>query len=510
LFNSSKAIEMTDTTNPSADDTSVEPTVIAEPTVAESDENQEEGKLFPASAGNPNVHLERPETRDMTAMERELMQVILALPQERLAVVREGLTLMNRDAFNSPEEARLLQNFLTSTRLLHGGDLHDEWVNSETRDIHQTAVVDGKEIGISRMKTSSNGDQPIGGEAAMIRISEIAGFGVPFSIPLYNSGFWISFKAPMDSTFINLGFAMTQSRSRLGRLTNGAAMNNYSVLFSDDVLAIAVQHIYSCSLKERNELLETIMLPDLQNIALGLAAAMHPKGIPYSRSVIDQTGTKIREITGIIDPTKLQKVDRAALTEAQMRQMTKRANASVDLASVREYQKTLNESFETEVSISEDVFVTLRVPSVAQFLQSGNRWIDGINADADKAFGVQLDEEARAKLIMDLAKANYMRQYAHWVKSVRVNNGDQDIIVDTQEQVEGLLDRFSGSAEISESFEKHVLAFMSKCTVSMVAVPATSYEDYRGTDRFPSLIPIDTMSMFFTLALHKNITIKNR
>lgn len=369
-------------------------------------------------------------------------------------------------------------------------------------------------VGVPKFKETGTGTWT--GERAMLRIRALTGLGSIVQIPLWHSGFWITLKAPTEAAMLELNRRLTEEKIRLGRSTHGLAFANTSVFYAGWITDFVLAHIYETSLKpevlEKKPLRELISVLDVPALAWGLACTIWPKGFAYARSVLDTKGEETKIIRELINVGKLQWTDLSSLTPWQVGHMAARHGGTMSQEVLDRYKSDFTRGTGRRVKFSDQVSIMLKVPSLEAYLLSGQKWINNIVSSVDKAFSLTPGSDQREQYIVEQGKATNMRQYGHWVESVVVQGEENENVIDDLETVELTLDALSANDEFRGQYFKEVRQYIEDSTISVIAVPATEKEDEDRTTmpRFPHLLPIDALSVFFTLLVQKSLLIQDR
>jgi len=338
------------------------------------------------------------------------------------------------------------------------------------------------------------------GEAAMMRVRQALGQGTTFTIPLYHTGIWVTMKAPSDEELVELNRKLTEEKVNLGRQTHGMIFGNNSAIFAGVLADFAIEHIYNSNLIEHERSYhEVISVLDLPLLIWGLAYTVWPQGYPYSRVKINDNGEYITE-EAILKLGSCQITDNLAITDRQRAHMAKQRGQKVNRETLRIYQEQFLRGQERRVVVNDQLSFVLSVPSIAEYLENGARWVNNITAMVDKALGLNTDERQRVAYIQRLGKATNLRQFSHWVKQINVGAD----ILDEREDIDNALDVYSSADQYSEVFFDAIKQYVEDSTVSVVAVPRGDYENPSTVmKKFPNFMVLDTMSTFFILLLQK-------
>ena len=346
------------------------------------------------------------------------------------------------------------------------------------------------------------------GERAVLRVRALTGLGSVIMIPLWHSGFWITLKAPTEAAMLELNRRLNEEKISLGRATYGLAYANNSVFFAGWLLDFALSHVYDTSLKPEltENLRSRISQFDIPLVVWGLACTIWPNGFPFARAVLDQTGEPNKVIREKVNVGKLLWVDTSELTPWQISHMAQRHGSTMTAEMLERYRSEFTRGKGRSVALTENLSITLRTPNIDQYLISGQKWVNNIVAMVDQAFSMQPNDGIRNDYITDQGKATNMRQYGHFVESLEVA-GEAITDLETLEQT---IDVLSSDDSIRSKFFDAVKEFVEDSTIAIVAIPVMENEQEITYPRFPHLLPLDVLSVFFILLVQKVTQIQVR
>lgn len=447
-----------------------------------------------------------------------LMEYPTFLPLEGKGWDDEGITLpLASDTLARSQEILQAQPNIDPTKTPEGrdwaiyaqegrgsqvlGDYFQRTVQREGADFRQVVQSEHGPLAASAPKLQENtGGVKLTGEAAVLRVRHLMGLGTVVSVPLWHSGFWLTFKAPNDGAMLELHRRLTEEKISLGRATYGLAFANNSVFFAGTIMDFALNHVYDTSLKNKEDFRSKISSLDIPIIAWGLACTMWPRGFQYARSVLDQSVAPAKVIREKLNLSKLLFTDTQSLTPWQIAHMGKRHGNTMTDESVQRYRDEFTRGQGRTVEINDKLKMTLRVPSLDQYVTNGTRWVNNIVAMVDKSFATPRDGEQRDEYILNHGKATNFRQYGHWVSSIEAA-GD---VIDQPDTLDEIFDSLSSDESIRDAFFKAVREFMEDAMVAVVAVPTFEPDEQKLTlPRKPHLLPLDVLSTFFTLLVQK-------
>jgi len=441
-------------------------------------------------------------------------QLLLAVPGDDAKTIQQAIDARpNIDITDTQSGLEWVNNLNASRVAVSYGGLLNKATLRPGAQYRQGVLAEKGILNAGNVRFRDTGDARLTGERAVLRVRGLLGLGSVIRIPLWHSGFWISLKAPSEASLLELNRKLTEEKITLGRSTFGMAFANTTVFFAGWIMDFALSHVYDSTLTPEAEsnMRELIRAEDIPLIAWGLACVCWPQGFPYARAVLDpKAGEKV--IKEKLNINKLLWVDNSALTAWQITHMSKIHGHHHAVTDLERYRKEFTRGHGREIVINEDMSIQLRSPTMTQYLNSGQKWINNIVHMVDKTFEQPTNEQVRDSYIWDQGKATNMRQYAHFVESIKVTGGEgqpDDIIVD-EDTIDSIIDALSSDPDTRKKYFDGIKGYIEDSVISIVAIPATEKEDTATLPRFPNLLVLDTLSVFFTLLVQKIPQIRDR
>lgn len=356
-------------------------------------------------------------------------------------------------------------------------------------------------LGYSSPKFAEKDGVKLNGDLAMIRLRALLGGGGLVQVPLWHSGFHITLKTPKDSAILELRERNEQAKINLGRVTFGMVYSNTAGYLVENVVDMILEHVYSTTLKDSKNLRDKISVLDLPILIWGIACCIWPNGFQYARSSVSAEGISKKEIiTALVDVAKLMWVDQTAFTERQKAHMSNRQPEQITEDMRKIYQDQFVSTAGRTIQLKgEQVTLGLRVPSLAQYIQTTHAWVDSLVDIIDRTFtGDRSDIEGRNRSILDHANLSRMRQYGHFIEKVTMDGVDYN----DPENIDQMLEVLSGIKDVQRPYYKGIEDFVNDSTAALIAIPETSGKE-TDLPRYPHLIPIDALGVFFSLLMHR-------
>lgn len=350
------------------------------------------------------------------------------------------------------------------------------------------------------------------GESARFHIRAAMGMGTVFAAPLWHSGFWVTLKAPPEAALLELYRQITAEKISLGRSTYGFMYSNGTAYTSRIMLDFIVDHLYESSLvlSDKDDIRNYIRVPDLQILIWAMANATWPNGFQYQRSCIADPEKCKHVIEEKLNLGKLLWTDTNALTESQVKHMTKRQRGSVSVEDVKRYTDEFVRGQDRKIQITDELSMILKVPTVVEHIEASYRWINTIEEMYARV--LTQDDRARDEYLLNQGKATAMRQYTHFVKAVLVGDHEYDEV----STIEDTLNDLTSRDDVRAKFLEKAREYLDNSVISLVAIPTFKCPKCGGEQtgeahkHHPELIPLDVMQTFFQLLVQRLRKIEDR
>ncbi|MNO25626.1 hypothetical protein D3C76_154680 [compost metagenome] len=359
-------------------------------------------------------------------------------------------------------------------------------------------------LGAGKVKASNIKD-PI------LAIRATFGQGAQVQIPLWNTGLWVTFRAPTVQELLDFEQKCRMDKISLGRSSNGMVFSAVEVYTVENYMRFALEHVISVNYTFETadtveELMSVIKSRDYQQVIWGIICAMYPDGYPLRQPCVANPDKCDHLDEVLLNFARMGFVDRDKFTDNQALMMASR-NTKRDRKWLEEYQAQFS-FFEKRLVLGKGLTAVLRVPSLAQQIDSGHVWVDGIAKATNEAFGAKLSEMDRIRHIMRSGALTNLRQYAHWFAFFEhVTDPDAaPAIYDDYENKDRILELLCEDPEVSAKLTEDLIEWIKKSTVSYIGLgktPCPKCQQEPDDKTHPHLIPIDIGYVFFTLAVLK-------
>lgn len=452
---------------------------------------------------NPHVNLEYPAYKRQKIDPNKPALSALKVSAEEMTKILEARGLLDLDeervAKLNKEERRLV--YLSRTLSAIWQDLYFDNIDKEG-NWGQYVVHNEAKLGAGKVRPENMRDP-------VMAIRASFGQGSVVQIPLWNTGLWISFRAPALQALLDLDQRIRMEKITLGRAANGMAFSNTEVYTVETYMRFALEHVVSVNYLFETadtveELLTVIRARDYQQVLWGLISAMYPDGYMFRQPCVADNCDHVDEM--ILNFARLGMVDRDKINAKQALMMASRKTKR-DRAWLEEYQREFS-FYEKRVSMNDTLTAVLRVPTLQEQITAGHLWVDGIAKATTEAFGHRLAEMDRVRHIMRSGALTNLRQYSHWIAHFEhaIEADTEPRIISDVEDKDRILEMLSESPELSDILGREIMTWIQKSTVSYVGLPKIKCPACQGesTDQsHPHLIPLDIGYIFFTLAAFK-------
>ena len=382
-------------------------------------------------------------------------------------------------------------------------------LGSDGSNWNQFVPYEGKKIAANttRFEIPKGGSPKVSGEKAVLRVRALLGSGEQRMIPLFASGIWVTLKPVSDDQLSNLETIISLTKEHIGRLTGSIALSNSMVYLAMHFFNFVIENMADCNLVDNNleQLRSLVLVSDLQHLALGQASTIFPKGYPLLQPCVINPAT-----CQFVEETNLNL--RAAIVHDELKLTAKQRAHMAD--PTRKYTVEQIKAYQAEGPVLESKVISLqdgavkiayKTPTMEEYISDGNHWIDGISTLIDKIMTDEDNPQMRTQLIEDQARLTTLRQYGHFIKHVVILADDGgEKIIDDQETLGYVINDLSADSDILDEILVGVRDHIERATISVVAVPKSRCPGCQGvpskeeTDH-PLMVPIDALSLFFTL-----------
>ncbi len=428
------------------------------------------------------------------------------LPNQKIARNKHTLAW----AHELQEGAKILAHSTTDLEEAFGREGSD-W---QQGGLHNGVLLDAGRPVNSGLRSTG---RKLQGDVAKQVLKAKLGIGTPGQFPMWHSGLWLSYRAPMEDQILELETKLGMAKVELGRISGGAMYSAYSVSSVMDAVNFALSYVYEATTKDisLSSLKEKLKITDINLVIHGMASIINPAGYPLARPCTNDV-SKCQHIEHeILQLSRMNIVDRDRLSKEQLAHMARRTEKVTD-AELAAYSNAHGYAETALVKVDENVYVELEVPSIALYEKVGLSWVNGIAERADAALGENLEEGDRDNFIMVQATGSRAREFAHWVKRIIIKDGEEkvpgqltydpevDMSIEDREDIDANLGDFSAKPEVLEAFVTGVKKFISSVTIAAVVIKrhncrVCGVEQTDEINFHPRVVALDAARLFFIL-----------
>lgn len=357
-------------------------------------------------------------------------------------------------------------------------------------------------------------DENIKGERGILRFMSHLGLGTIFQAPLWHTGIWITFKAPSEGELLELQRQIIADKISFGRMSYGMVFSNTSSYITDRLINFAFNHIYDTTLKsddaQKVDLKTIVSTHDIPAVVWGLLCSIYPRGFQYRRACATDPEKCNHVIEERLNLSKILWTNSKALTPWQVTHMSDRRSNSKTLDSVKRYKEELLKCQNRKVVINKvsgkSMDLTLKIPTIAEYVDAGHRWIGEIVSMVNNALGIDADTKDRNDYIVKQGQATAMRQYMHWVDSIEFASNK----IEDKTTLEGVLDILSADDIVRNEFMEEISKYINDTSIAVIGIPVYDCPKCGSTQESPlelpahaNIIPLDVYQTFFALTVQK-------
>jgi len=442
-------------------------------------------------------------------------QFDIPLPSTKISNVNSSLETYTppEDGTPSEEEVEWAGTVKNSMETSLAADALSEKLENKDSLYKQSIDFNGKDLKPTTPVMKKVKGQELTGNAAILTVVNTLGLGTIFQVPLWHSGLWITIKPPTEAEVVELFRLLDSSTIELGRTTGGLIYSNMAVVTARHVYEFIEKHIYNTTLKgwQNYDLSEIIKTQDLFPLIAGIATTMYPKGFTFKRACVADVEKCKHVVSGTVDIKKMFFTNIRDLSEVNKAHMAIRKPNTYTLDDINRYQMELLSIKGKRVRISKknSLYVELKSPTISDYIKEGELWVNSIVELIDETLSTD-DKEKRNELINLHTESTILNQYLQWVDTIHI----EDNIIKNTKDVRDTLAVLSQDDDIRRNITKAILKYIDMSTISLIGIPAyecpscgADQSDENAPTNFKTIIPVDTLSLFFLLVAQKRTRI---
>ena len=402
-------------------------------------------------------------------------------------------------------------------------DMLSAALERENAQYQQGVSVKGQTLngGVPRFRAVETGES-IKGDSGVLRVMTHLGMGSLFQVPLWHSGFWITFKPPTESELLELQRILNADKVEFGRYSYGRIYSGVVAYTVNRLVDFALDHVYDYTVKNSeiavNQLKDYIAIQDIFPLLWGFMTTVYPKGFQYERACTADPEKCHHVVKEILNLSKLLWVDNAAVNEWQKNHMASRQSQNKDKASILRYREEfINQKparYEIWDSPQEErkLFVTFKTGNVADYIDASYTWINDIVNAVEAAAAKDSTAEEKNAQIENFGRASILRQSTHQVASIET----ESFVIEDPQTIRATLSALSSETAVTNAFIEKLDEFNNQATISVVGIPTYACPqcgaEQQGMEQssFVNIIPLDVIQLFFDFITQRSDRILRR
>jgi len=419
-----------------------------------------------------------PTTTDVREMDRDLVKDSVFIASVKQSVITTMLDVINNIAAADVED-KLSKEHITAVSVNIESQTKTTVDDAKADKINNGDFVneisyEGTNLGVSTAKIKPKGR--LKSSAGVAAFTTRLGVGKYVTVRLWHSGFSVIIAPPKDSDVIALHYAISNMEEDLATDTCNFIYSNYSVVINKLVTDFIFEHVVKCTLQlpDDKRYIDFCKVTDLESLAVGMAAAMSPKGSDIT--VTCKNTNVIKDdlplcdfaASAKIDPTKLIWVNRDILDTTSMVHMSKSNPGAHKIDEVLKYQKALKVNAAFTHTIGEDdrsIDVELQTPTLARYFESGEYWVDGVIKATQDIVGGGDSDKVKERKIHAMTMASVLNKYNSYITKITMG----DAYVDELEAISDILGSVSGDAPTTDGIIKLISDHINSNYAALVA-----------------------------------------
>lgn len=414
----------------------------------------------------------------------------------------------------------------SSTLTLEGDALRGA-INREGSNWGQKTPVNNDTPISAQVPVLSTNTRKLEGAAGLTQAKSHMGLVGTVNVPLYHSGFWVTFQTPSLSDDLNLNDILANAKDEIGYLTNGLIFSADSYMLQRSVVDHALNHVIDCSSPNYSKdwFYDNILITDIPLLIWGVACATWSKGFVYNTPCISNPAQCNYIHEEKLNLRRLQWVDRNALTDRQKLQLAKRIPNRYTEFDIEQYKKEHRYLLAktTSAKMSANTRLLFKVPTLREFFESGDLWLERIKRTTEASLRKDMTTNQRAELMLQQGRVTTLQQFAHFVSAIEINrsvtnsgfdddvewNDQSDVLMyDDRDHIAELLAEASSNDEMYQSFMDAIQKFQNDVVVSLIGIPTFNCPKCGNTHEsmespHPDLVPLEVARIFFILVAQR-------
>lgn len=341
-----------------------------------------------------------------------------------------------------------------------------------------------------------------------------SGNGGTFESFLPRCGIWVRMRQPTLDELVTLQTELQALKLNLGAESKGASFSHADFMMLDLVTNLALSCVIGSnkSFNTPADLEHEITIFDEPVLHHGLAATLFPGGFNYSNPCIADPDVCSAVETWKMNMANIVYYDNSVFSQDQKKFIAKRFSPATD-EDFAEYRKAFAIGAPRVIWL-DNIGLKLAEPSVAARKASAQGWFDGLIEMSQGVFNEPPHGSNRLAYIQKLKNATTATQFSHWVTAIYDMDEDavefeDQLYTDDPDLILEYMKSTLSAPQFIDRFQDAITEYCNQSIIGVVGLvshncPTCNTEQGRSfNERLPHIVPIDTVTTFFTLAARK-------
>lgn len=401
-----------------------------------------------------------------------------------------------------------LDSYYQSIEETNTTDTYDKILNIPGSVWRNKIELNGSTIGPKGAALGDIYEEKLTGAGAIHHMQILLGAGTSITHPFWGSGVHITLRNATESELNILEETIKREKIALGRKTLGMLFNNQSVILIKHVFNFIKQHIYETNIKDLassgKDIGDILKITDLYPLVHLSGCTIYPEGYPYNSPCLNSKPTECGSVVKeILQLTKMFWNKDSSITPS-MRKFMASATIKHSVKEILAYQEEVAENSDEVIDDIHPGFkVVARIPTVNEYIESGERWIAEIAGAIQASLGQDLTDVARNALITKQAKLSRLREYVHCFDKIIYTKDNLE--VSARADIEAVFNVMSSDQSVVDKVSDAIANFISRHTLTVIGIPNYKCADCSKphnpdtTAEHSLFTPVDPLNLFFTL-----------
>lgn len=352
-------------------------------------------------------------------------------------------------------------------------------------------------------------------EELLSYLSRKTGGGGTYDIMLPCSGLWLRLREPSLSEIVTMITQIDANKVKLGMETKGLAFGNDTAIAANIISELALNCVIAANVNftTPTDLEELISVLDEPLLHYALAAVMYPDGFNYKVPCVANIKNCSEVIEFKMNMSNIIHYDNLKFSKEQRRLLDRRFSRLSTVEEIKAYQDEFSVG-DDKVFWFNDIGVKLSIPNLYQRKVYVDSWVTSLIDMTTGIFNEGPEGRNRSSYIDRLNHATKALQFGQWVKGIyerddEATSEEDQLISDDEDVIKDFLSNTLSKEPLVTEFFEAVSKFSAESLIGLVALYSHDCPSCKGqqgsvlNDRFPHLVPIDVIPVFFTLAGQK-------